>query len=92
MPTHPQIDKSEELTIPIEKKQIIKPKIIYAKGHSPLFCFIFSKAVFCYCLIPFKLPFKSMSSNPAQQSLNLFKKMGFLGITCLPEASLVLYS
>lgn len=35
MPTHPQSDKSEELSIPIEKTQIINPKIIYAKGHCP---------------------------------------------------------
>jgi len=40
MPAIPQIDKSEDLSIPIEKIQIIKPKIMYAKGHCPLFCLI----------------------------------------------------
>lgn len=39
MPTTPQNDKSEELSIPIEKTQIINPKIIYAKSTVPLFCF-----------------------------------------------------
>ena len=34
-PTTPQNDKSEELSIPIEKTQIINPKIIYAKGTVP---------------------------------------------------------
>ena len=33
MPDIPQIDKSEDLSIPIEKTQIVNPKIIYAKGH-----------------------------------------------------------
>jgi len=35
MPAIPQIDKSEDLSIPIEKTQIINPKIMYAKGHCP---------------------------------------------------------